>query len=73
MPRFETKADGDTFFTGAKVPTTFLLPGFYYDNFFTYFPLKREDGALSFAIPMGEAKMAWVAAADIGKVALGTS
>jgi len=72
VPHFETKADGDVFFANSTVPTTFLLPGFYYDNFFTYFPLKREeDKTLSFTIPMGETKMAWIAAADIGKVVLG--
>jgi len=72
IPHFETKADGDAFFANSSVPTTFLLPGFYYDNFFTYFPLKRgEDKTLSVTIPMGETKMAWIAAADIGKVVLG--
>lgn len=68
IPHFECKADGDVSFIENGVPTTFLMPGFYYENFFTYFPLKREDGKLSFTIPLGESKLAWISAEDIGNV-----
>jgi hypothetical protein len=34
-------------------------------------PKKGEDGTLSWAFPMGEAKLAGIAAEDIGKVAYG--
>ena len=55
------------------MPTTFLYASFYWDNFI-YFgmgPKKGPDGQLALTLPIGNAKMAGVAAEDIGKVAYG--
>lgn len=73
VPHFDGKGESNKFFTQAGVPTTFLLTSFYYDNFI-YFgmgPKKGEDGTLSITLPMGERKLAMIAADDIGKCAYG--
>jgi len=71
VPHFDAKAEADTYFQG--LPLTKLVTSFYWDNLYTFGlgPQKAEDGSLSWAFPMGEAKMAGIAAADIGKVAYG--
>jgi uncharacterized protein YbjT (DUF2867 family) len=71
VPHFDTKGSSDHFFTDLGVPTTFLLASFYWDNFI-YFgagPKKGPDGKLAITMPIGKAKMAGVAAEDIGRVA----
>jgi len=73
VPHFDAKGEADKFFTEAGVPTTFLLTSFYYDNFI-YFgmgPKKGEDGKLTITLPMGDEKLAVIAAEDIGKCAYG--
>lgn len=73
VPHFDAKAEVDHVFTDLGVPTTFLYASFYWDNFI-YFgagPKKGPDGTLGLTIPIGNAKMAGVAAEDIGKVAYG--
>ena len=73
VPHFDAKGEVDHVFTDLGVPTTFLYASFYWDNFI-YFglgPKKGPDGTLALTLPIGNAKMAGVAAEDIGKVALG--
>lgn len=73
VPHFDGKGESNKFFTGAGVPTTFLYASFYWDNFI-YFgagPKKGADGKLALTLPIGEAKMAGIAAEDIGKCAYG--
>lgn len=73
VPHFDGKGQVDHVFTDLGVPTTFLLASFYWDNFI-YFgsgPKKDATGQLALTLPIGGAKMAGVAAADIGKVAYG--
>jgi len=55
------------------VPTTMLLTSFYWDNLihFGMGPRKGADGKVVFALPMGNAKLPGIAAADIGKCAYG--
>jgi uncharacterized protein YbjT (DUF2867 family) len=71
VPHFDAKAEADKLFAG--LPTTYLVTSFYWDNMYTFGlgPKKGEDGTLSWTFPMGEAKMAGIAAEDIGKVAYG--
>jgi hypothetical protein len=71
VPHFDAKADANAFFAG--VPTTFLVTSFYWDNLYMFgmAPKKGQDGKLAWAFPMGNAKMAGIAAEDIGKVAYG--
>lgn len=73
VPHFDGKGESDHFFTDAGVPTTFLYASFYWDNFI-YFgagPQRGEDGMLRLTLPIGDAKMAGIAAEDIGKCAYG--
>ena len=73
VPHFDAKGESDKYFTEAGVPTTFLLTSFYYDNFI-YFgmgPKKGQDGKLAITLPLGDKKLAVIAAEDIGKCAYG--
>jgi len=73
VPHFDAKGESNKQFTDAGVPTTFLHASFYWDNFI-YFgagPKRGEDGKLALTLPIGDAKMAGVAAEDIGKCAYG--
>jgi uncharacterized protein YbjT (DUF2867 family) len=71
VPHFDAKGESDAFFAG--LPTTFLLPSFYWDNLYQSGggPKKGDDGQYSWTLPMGMKKLAGVAAEDIGKVAYG--
>ena len=71
VPHFDAKGEADKFFIEAGLPTTFLYPSFYWENFI-YFgagPKKAADGKLHLTLPIGDAKMGGIAAEDIGKSA----
>ena len=73
VPHFDAKGESNKQFIDAGVPTTFLHASFYWDNFI-YFglgPKRGEDGKLSLTLPIGDAKMAGIAAEDIGKCVYG--
>ncbi len=73
VPHFDAKGESNQYFIDAGVPTTYLHASFYWDNFI-YFgagPKRGEDGKLALTLPIGDAKMAGVAAEDIGKTAYG--
>ena len=73
VPHFDAKGESDQLFKDAGVPTTFFHASFYWDNFI-YFgagPKRGADGKLALTLPIGEAKMAGIAAEDIGKCAYG--
>jgi nucleoside-diphosphate-sugar epimerase len=71
VPHFDGKADADEYFK--DVPTTFLMASFYWDNLYMFglAPKKGEDGKYSWAFPLGDKRMAGLAAEDIGTVAYG--
>lgn len=73
VPHFDAKAQANHFFTDLGVPTTFLLTSFYWDNmiFFGMGPKRGPDGKLAITLPMGDKKLASMAAEDIGKCAYG--
>jgi uncharacterized protein YbjT (DUF2867 family) len=73
VPHFDAKGEADRFFTEAGVPTTFLLASWYFDNLihFGQGPKKGADGKLAITFPMGSARLAGIAAEDIGKCAYG--
>ena len=73
VPHFDGKGEVDHVFTDLGVPTTFLLASFFWENFISFGagPKKGPDGQLAITMPIGTAKMAGVAAADVGKVAYG--
>jgi len=72
VAHFDAKAEANAFFTGAGVPTTFLLTSGYFDNLihFGWGPQKTPAG-LAFVFPIGTAKIPLIAAEDIGKCAYG--
>lgn len=73
VPHFDAKGESDKVFTDLGVPTTFLRASFYWDNFI-YFgagPKKDPNGKLALTLPIGDKKMAGIAAEDIGKCAYG--
>lgn len=72
VPHFDSKAEADSFFTAAGVPTTFLSTTFYFEAFVeVYRPTRGDDGTLTIALPMGDRKLAGIAAEDIGRTAFG--
>jgi len=73
VPHFDSKAEANSAFTELRVPTTFLLTSFYWENliYFGMGPKKGPDGKLAFTLPMGDKKLPGMAAEDIGKCAYG--
>ncbi len=73
VPHFDAKGEADRFFAELGVPTTFLLASWYFDNLMRsgMGPKKGEDGKLAITFPMGNAKLAGIAAEDIGRCAYG--
>ena len=71
VPHFDTKGGSDSFFDLAR--TTLLATAFYWDNLvgFGMGPKPGKDGKLGFVLPMGDKKLAGIAAEDIGKCAHG--
>lgn len=73
VPHFEGKGESDHYFTDLGLPVTFMLASFYWDNmiYFGMGPKKDANGKLALTFPMGNKKMAGIAADDIGKCAFG--
>ena len=73
VPHFDAKSEADRFFADARVPTTYLRPSMYWEAFsnFGFGPRRAEDGTLVLSLPMGDRKLAGIAAEDIGRTALG--
>jgi len=71
VPHFDAKAEADAYFSG--LPVTFLVTSFYWDNLYTFgmAPKKGDDGVYRWTLPMGNSRLAGIAAEDIGKVAYG--
>jgi uncharacterized protein YbjT (DUF2867 family) len=71
VPHFDAKAEANAYFEG--LPVTYLVTSFYWDNLFMFglAPKKGEDGQYSWTFPMGNEKLAGMAAEDIGKTAYG--
>lgn len=71
VPHFDGKGEGDQYF--ADLPTTYLLASYYWDNmlYFGMGPKQGPDGKWAITFPMGNVKMAGIAADDIGKCAYG--
>jgi hypothetical protein len=71
VPHFDAKAEADAYFQG--LPATILVTSFYWDNLYMFglAPKKDETGTYSWTFPMGDSKLAGIAADDIGKAAYG--
>jgi uncharacterized protein YbjT (DUF2867 family) len=73
VPHFDVKGEANGIFVELGVPTTFLVTSFYWDNLINFGmgPKKGPDGSLAITLPMGSARLAGIAAEDIGKCAYG--
>jgi uncharacterized protein YbjT (DUF2867 family) len=73
VPHLDAKGEANAAFTGLGVPTTLFYTSFYWDNLihFGMGPKRGEDGKLGFVLPMGDKKLAGIAAEDIGRCAYG--
>jgi uncharacterized protein YbjT (DUF2867 family) len=73
VPHFDAKGESNRRFADHKVPTTYLLTSFYWDNLihFGMGPKPGPDGKLLFTLPMGDKKLPGIAAEDIGRCAYG--
>jgi uncharacterized protein YbjT (DUF2867 family) len=71
VPHFDGKGEADSIFTELRVPTTFLVTSFYWENLihFGMGPKKGADGKLAITLPLGTRKLPSIASEDIGKVA----
>ena len=67
----DAKAEADDDFR--KLPSTLLLTSFYFDNLimFDMGPKRGADGKLAFTLPTADARLATIAAEDIGRCAYG--
>jgi uncharacterized protein YbjT (DUF2867 family) len=73
VPHFDGKGEADKFFNESGVPTTYLIASFYWENFI-YFgsgPKNDQNGKFALTLPLGDKKLAGIAAEDIGKCAYG--
>lgn len=73
VPHFDGKGESDQYFIDAGVPVSFMLASYYWENliYFGMGPKRGADGKLAITFPMGNKKMAGIAAGDIGKCAYG--
>ena len=73
VPHFDAKGEANQIFIDLKLPTTFMLTSFYWDNLINFGmgPKKDPDGTFAFTLPMGEKKLPGIAAEDIGRCAYG--
>ena len=73
VPHFDAKGEADQQFRDRRVPTTFLLTCFYWDNliYFGAGPQRGEDGVLAITLPIGDTKLPGIARDDIGRCAYG--
>ena len=73
VPHFDAKGESNHYFTDYGVPTTFLLTSFYWENLIYFGMGSQKDaaGKLAITYPLGNKKMAGIAAEDIGKCAYG--
>ncbi len=73
VPHFDAKGEANHLFTDAGVPTTLLNTSFYWENliYFGMGPQPGTDGTLAITFPLGDAKLAGIAAGDIGGCAYG--
>jgi uncharacterized protein YbjT (DUF2867 family) len=73
VPHFDGKGEANQIFLDLGLPVTLLNTSFYWDNFI-YFglgPKPGPDGTLALTLPMGDKRLPGIAAADIGRCALG--
>ncbi len=69
VPHCDIKSALEAYANSLGVPASFVHVAFYYENFFTYFPpRKEEDGAFYFGFPQGNTPLAMVTTEDMGAI-----
>lgn len=72
VPHFDAKSEADDLFRESGAPTTYLRSTFYYESLAgPLAPTRDTDGGLVLTLPMGDRRIAAIAADDIGRTALG--
>jgi len=73
VPHFDAKGEANHLCLDAGVPTTIFNTSFYWENliYFGMGPQAGEDGSLAITFPLGDKKLAGIAAEDIGRCAFG--
>jgi uncharacterized protein YbjT (DUF2867 family) len=71
VPHFDAKAEANRAFAQFGVPATYMLTSFYWENliYLGMGPKKGKDGKLQLTLPMGDKRLAGIAAEDIGRCA----
>ena len=70
VPQFDAKAEANKAFSQYGVPVTYMLTSFYWENLiFGMGPKKGAGGKLELTLPMGDKRLAGIAAEDIGRCA----
>jgi uncharacterized protein YbjT (DUF2867 family) len=71
VPQCDIKAALEHYTVRSGLQATFLHVAFYYENFFSLFPLQKgEDNSFHFGFPQGETRLAMASVEDVGGVAL---
>jgi len=69
VPHFDLKAQLEEYARRLKVNATFVHCAFYFENFLSFFPPKKQDdGTFAFGFPQGDAPLAGVAVEDVGSI-----
>ncbi|HEY0679198.1 MAG TPA: NmrA/HSCARG family protein [Chitinophagaceae bacterium] len=69
VPHYDMKAALQGYTKALKIPATFIHTAFYYENFFSLFPLKMtEEGDFYFGFPQGNTRLAMTSSEDVGGV-----
>lgn len=71
VPQCDIKASLEKYASASGMPVTFIHAAFYYENFFSQFPLQKgEDNSFHFGFPQGDTRLAMTSVEDVGGVVL---
>ncbi|HRH61486.1 MAG TPA: NmrA/HSCARG family protein [Chitinophagaceae bacterium] len=69
VPHYDMKAALQRYTKSLQLPATFVQISFYYENFFSFFPLQYDgNGAFCLSLPQGDTKLAAVSVEDYGGI-----
>ena len=71
IPHFESKREVERTLLDLGVPSTFIRPTFFMDNFTRFMPPSQEDGTVVVRLPMpGDVPLQMIAVVDVAAVAV---
>lgn len=69
VPHYDIKAAIEQYSRRQDMPATYVQMGFYYENFFNFFPLQKDAyGDFYFGFPQGKTRLAAVSVEDLGGI-----